>query len=145
MEQVSIGYFRCLREYQQNIVIEAAPGSGKTFTLKELCNRTNEDTSCLFMAFNKSIAEELKTKLPYYVDCYTYHAMGLRTLRKNFRFRNQIDENKCFGICKKLFDDREMPYKERVKYYFALQELWDRVRTSLCKIDEKYLYSLYGM
>lgn len=111
--------------------------SGKTHTLKELCNRTKEGTSCLFMAFNKSIAEELKTKLPYYVDCYTYHAMGLRTLRKNFRFRNQIDENKCFGICKKLFDDRVMPYKERVRYYFALQELWGRVRTSLCEINKE--------
>lgn len=132
-----LAIFDAYENTNKNIVVEAAPGSGKTFTLKELCNRTKEGTSCLFMAFNKSIAEELKTKLPYYVDCYTYHAMGLRTLMKNFRFKGQVDENKCFGICKKLFDDRVMPYKEKVRYYFALQKLWGRVRTSLCEINKE--------
>lgn len=132
-----LAIFDAYENTNKNIVIEATAGSSKTTCLKEICNRTNEDTTCLFMAFNKSIAEELKTKLPYFVDCYTYHAMGLRTLRRNFRFKHQIDENKCFSICKKLFDDRAMPYKERAKYYFALQELWGRVRTSLCEINKE--------
>lgn len=116
--------------------------SGKTHTLKELCNRTKEGTSCLFMAFNKSIAEELKTKLPTTVKCNTFHSMGLRTLMKNFRFRMQLEENKCFSLCMELFDFRKKGYKEKMRYYFALQELWEKIRLSLCEINERNVSAL---
>lgn len=116
--------------------------SGKTHTLKELCNRTKEGTSCLFMAFNKSIAEELKTKLPTTVECNTFHSMGLRTLMKNFRFRIQLEENKCFSLCMELFDFRKKEYKEKMRYYFALQELWEKIRLSLCEINERNVSAL---
>lgn len=116
--------------------------SGKTHTLKELCNRTKEGTSCLFMAFNKSIAEELKTKLPTTVECNTFHSMGLRTLMKNFRFRMQLEENKCFSLCMELFDFRKKEYKEKTRYYFALQELWEKIRLSLCEINERNVSAL---
>lgn len=116
--------------------------SGKTHTLKELCNRTKEGTSCLFMAFNKSIAEELKTKLPTTVECNTFHSMGLRTLMKNFRFRMQLEENKCFSLCMELFDFRKKEYKEKMRYYFALQELWEKIRLSLCEINERNVSAL---
>lgn len=116
--------------------------SGKTHTLKELCNRTEEGTSCLFMAFNKSIAEELKTKLPITVECNTFHSMGLRTLMKNFRFRMQLEENKCFSLCMELFDFRKKEYKEKMRYCFALQELWEKIRLSLCEINERNVSAL---
>lgn len=116
--------------------------SGKTHTLKELCNRTKEGTSCLFMTFNKSIAEELKTKLPTTVECNTFHSMGLRTLMKNFRFRMQLEENKCFSLCMELFDFRKKEYKEKMRYYFALQELWEKIRLSLCEINERNVSAL---
>lgn len=116
--------------------------SGKTQTLTELCNRTKEGTSCLFMAFNKSIAEELKTKLPTTVECNTFHSMGLRTLMKNFRFRMQLEENKCFSLCMELFDFRKKEYKEKMRYYFALQELWEKIRLSLCEINERNVSAL---
>lgn len=116
--------------------------SGKTHTLKELCNRTKEGTSCLFMAFNKSIAEELKTKLPTTVECNTFHSMGLRTLMKNFRFRTQLEKNKCFSLCMELFDFRKKEYEEKMRYYFALQELWEKIRLSLCEINERNVSAL---
>ncbi len=116
--------------------------SGKTATLKELCNRTPIGTSCLFMAFNKSIAEELKTKLPTTVECNTFHSMGLRTLMKNFRFRMQLEENKCFSLCMELFDFRKKEYKEKMRYYFSLQTLWEKIRLSLCEINEENVSAL---
>lgn len=116
--------------------------SGKTATLKELCNRTPVGTSCLFMAFNKSIAEELKTKLPTTVECNTFHSMGLRTLMKNFRFRMQLEENKCFSLCMELFDFRKKEYKEKMRYYFSLQTLWEKIRLSLCEINEENVSAL---
>lgn len=137
-----LAIFDAYENTNKNIVVEAAPGSGKTFTLKELCNRTKEGTSCLFMAFNKSIAEELKTKLPTTVECNTFHSMGLRTLMKNFRFRMQLEENKCFSLCMELFDFRKKEYKEKMRYYFALQELWEKIRLSLCEINEENISAL---
>lgn len=116
--------------------------SGKTATLKELCNRTPVGTSCLFMAFNKSIAEELKTKLPTTVECNTFHSMGLRTLMKNFRFRMQLEKNKCFSLCMELFDFRKKEYKEKMRYYFSLQTLWEKIRLSLCEINEENVSAL---
>jgi superfamily II DNA or RNA helicase len=64
-----LAIFDAYENTNKNIVIDATAGAGKSLTLKELCNRTPENKSCLFMAFNKSIAEELRSKLPYYVDC----------------------------------------------------------------------------
>lgn len=137
-----LAIFDAYENTNKNIVVEAAPGSGKTFTLKELCNRTPAGTSCLFMAFNKSIAEELKTKLPTTIECNTFHSMGLRTLMKNFRFRMQLEENKCFSLCMELFDFRKKEYKEKMRYYFALQELWEKIRLSLCEINERNVSAL---
>lgn len=137
-----LAIFDAYENTNKNIVIEATAGSGKTFTLKELCNRTPAGTSCLFMAFNKSIAEELKTKLPTTVECNTFHSMGLRTLMKNFRFRMQLEENKCFSLCMELFDFRKKEYKEKMRYYFALQELWEKIRLSLCEINEENISAL---
>lgn len=132
-----LAIFDAYENTNKNIVIDATAGSGKTRTLKELCNRTPENKSCLFMAFNKSIAEELRSKLPYYVDCYTFHALGLRTMMKNFRFKAKVNDGKCFKLCTKLFQYKKMEFKERMKYFFALQTLWEQVRLSLCKINKE--------
>lgn len=129
--------FDAYENTNKNIVIDATAGSSKTTVLKELCNRTPENKSCLFMAFNKSIAEELRSKLPYYVDCYTFHALGLRTMMKNFRFKAKVNDGKCFSLCTKLFQYKKMEFKERMKYFFALQTLWEQTRLSLCKINEE--------
>lgn len=132
-----LAIFDAYENTNKNIVIDATAGSGKSRTLKELCNRTPENKSCLFMAFNKSIAEELRSKFPYYVDCYTFHALGLRTMMKNFQFKAKVNDGKCFSLCTKLFQYKKMEFKERVKYFFALQTLWKQVRLSLCKINEE--------
>lgn len=132
-----LAIFDAYENTNKNIVIDATAGSGKSRTLKELCNRTPENKSCLFMAFNKSIAEELRSKLPYYVDCYTFHALGLRTMMKNFRFKAKVNDGKCFKLCTKLFQYKKMEFKERMKYFFALQTLWEQTRLSLCKINEE--------
>lgn len=132
-----LAIFDAYENTNKNIVIDATAGAGKSLTLKELCNRTPENKSCLFMAFNKSIAEELRSKLPYYVDCYTFHALGLRTMMKNFRFKAKVNDGKCFKLCTKLFQYKKMEFKERMKYFFALQTLWEQIRLSLCKINEE--------
>ncbi|OLD63510.1 MAG: hypothetical protein AUF65_02095 [Chloroflexi bacterium 13_1_20CM_50_12] len=70
------------------IVISAAPGSGKTTTIKELVPYLPLDASVLMLAFNKDAAEQLKKKIGALqkerkipvVDCKTIHSLGATTL-----------------------------------------------------------------
>lgn len=122
----------------KNIQVCAGPGAGKSFILKELAKRTPKGRKVLFMAFNKSIAEELKEKLPETTECSTYHSKGLRLLLKNFNFKPNIDENKCFKMIMKHFnlidisEDRKMQFV----YAFNLQTIWDQLRTKLTPTEE---------
>lgn len=81
-------------EYERtrnNIMISATAGAGKSATIIECCRRTSPTKKVLFMAFNKSIAEELKTKVPDRIDVSTFHSKGLRTLYSNFKFQLKIN------------------------------------------------------
>lgn len=117
---------------RKNIVIEAGPGSGKTFCLVECCKRTPSYKRVLFMSFNKSIADELKEKLPPQCTIGTFHSMGLRILYKNFSFKMKLDENKTFKIgFKNLKFDDHFPQKQKMRYLMELQEIWNQVRINL--------------
>jgi len=91
-----------------NVVVQARAGSGKTFTLvegvkrvkgrktpgikgsvqqeavwKEMVKGTAPRTIC-FVAFNKSIAEELGRKLPQGCQAMTLHSMGFSAVKKAY-------------------------------------------------------------
>lgn len=124
-------------EYERtrnNIMISATAGAGKSSTIVECCKRTPFAKKVLFMAFNKSIAEELKTKVPDRIDVSTFHSKGLRILFSNFKFQLKINENKCFQLCKEIlkFDkEDEVPFNQQTRYIFSLQEIWNQIRINL--------------
>jgi len=63
-------------------VINAAAGSGKTTTSVEAASRLDSSKKVLFLAFNKSIVDELKMRLTSpNILCSTLHGYGLRCLR----------------------------------------------------------------
>ena len=65
-----------------NTVVNAVAGSGKTTTIVAGLKYVPKGLSTLFVAFNKSIADELKTRAPYGVDVSTLHSYGLRCVSK---------------------------------------------------------------
>ena len=67
---------------QGNAFIEAVAGAGKTTTLIAISQLVKKST--LFCAFNKNIADQLKSKLNNSIDCRTIHSLGLRCLREFF-------------------------------------------------------------
>lgn len=105
--------------------------SGKTTTIVECCRRTPITKRSLFMAFNKSIAEELRSRLPERVEVNTFHAKGLKVLFYNFSFTMKLNENKCFALAKKILDLKELPYKQQMRYLFELQDIWNVIRMNL--------------
>lgn len=59
--------------------ITAFAGTGKTATLKLLAN--SNTARGLYLAFNKAIADEAKTKFPDHVACSTTHSLAWRALQ----------------------------------------------------------------
>lgn len=79
-----------------NAVISALAGSGKTFTLVNSMKLIPKKEKCLFIAFNKSIVEELTEKLKDRPNCIirTVHSLGLSFLQNNFDEHIDVDEYK---------------------------------------------------
>lgn len=89
-----------LSQYQQNfineiqnpdganvIVVDAKAGSGKTFTLCEGAKHMKGST--VFLAFNKAIAEELKTRG---LNAMTIHSLGMKAYPKAKQLWQQHQE-----------------------------------------------------
>ena len=67
----------------RNLLVDAKAGSGKTSTLLLIANKVyNQNKKCTFLAFNKSIVDELSKKLQN-TDCMikTIHSLGLSFIR----------------------------------------------------------------
>lgn len=81
--------FTALRERRGNLCVRAVAGSGKTTTIVQALRvipQRDPDRfttySTLFLAFNKTIAEALRSKCPSHVQCSTFHALALRALKR---------------------------------------------------------------
>lgn len=67
----------------QSLKISAFAGTGKTSTLTALAKSTSK--SGLYLAFNKSIADDARAKFPKSVDSRTTHSLALRAVPDTFR------------------------------------------------------------
>ena len=86
--------FAAIKNGNSNIIVNAVAGSGKTFTIVTACKQLGLNSKDVkFLAFNKSIADELKMKLNGYADVSTLHAFGFSILKRLFRNIN-VDANK---------------------------------------------------
>ncbi len=101
--------FNFVENERGSAVVIAVAGSGKTTTIVEAANRIDPSKYCSFVAFNKSIAEELKTRLPKHVKSMTLNAMGfsawMRHLGNNKRV--ELDANKSRNIVRALLSEEE--------------------------------------
>ena len=120
-----------------NLAIEAGPGSGKTFMLLQLAKTVKMSDSAIFLAFNKSIAEELSKKLPFYMKAMTLHSLGMRTLLRTYGFSMTVKEDKTFLVCKKYFDqfkfygEHGKDFKKKMAYIFSLAKVYDLYRFNM--------------
>ena len=76
--------FTFIKKRPENILIEAYAGAGKTTTIVEAIKLLPKDKNIMFLAFNKHIQEELKTKLPEHVRCYT-SLMNLKSINSSIK------------------------------------------------------------
>ena len=85
--QRQLDIFSIWQNRNSNILINAVAGSGKTTTLLQLLELCKYKT--LFLAFNKSIQEEIQQKIESrglkQGKAMTLHSLGLMAIRENCR------------------------------------------------------------
>jgi DNA helicase II / ATP-dependent DNA helicase PcrA len=99
--------FDAILNTNNNIVVRAVAGSGKTTTLKGAMNSVAQwaikhnknisDVTVVFVAFNKRIADALKDVLPKWVKVQTLHSFGLSAIRNAFP-KIKVEKNKLYEI-----------------------------------------------
>lgn len=95
-----IAIFNAIANTTSNIAINAVAGSGKTTTIVEACKRLHlSEKDVKFLAFNKSIADELAIKLKGLADVSTLHKFGFSILRKVFK-GIKVDDRKWTSYLK---------------------------------------------
>ena len=79
-----------------NAVISAKAGSGKSSTCVAAIKLIKPKNKVMFLAFNKSVAEELSLKLNDFpnVEVRTSHSLGFAIIRKNVEGDVELDEFK---------------------------------------------------
>ena len=79
-----------------NAIIQARSGSGKTTTAVASMKLIPKTEKCLFIAFNKSIADELNERLKTRQNCTsrTTHSLGYLMVKRNLGSNITLDEYK---------------------------------------------------
>lgn len=106
-------FFKAVKTTIRNLMLLAVAGSGKTTTIVkalEFCVGR-----WVFLAFNKAIQEELRTRVPSHVEVKTLHAFGMGILFRNLKVKPQIEQNKMGFIAAKVLGDKRHPLNTVVK------------------------------
>lgn len=128
-----------------NIIIRACAGSGKTTTIVDLTNYIKPGQFAIFLAFNKTIATELRAKIPQRIDVKTLHANGYNELRFKYgrlpdvRQDTFLDEGKMGKIIMRMIDTWGTWEDEadRASYAGRVEKIVDVMRFSLAtRTDE---------
>ena len=87
--------FEFVENSKDSAVINAVAGSGKSTTIVEASKIAIKHGSVLFLAFNKSIAQELAVKMEGTgVECKTLHSHGFRAIQKKLGYKCRLDDKK---------------------------------------------------
>ncbi len=130
----------------KNIVISATAGSGKSTTLIEAAKLVDPKKEILFTAFNRSIVQELSTKLPSHINCSTLHSLGMRAIMSHFRTQLRINEFKSFQfieeIIKEKFKFKDGDKKAILQYKFAMRDAINLARMTMSDLNYESLFNL---
>jgi DNA helicase II / ATP-dependent DNA helicase PcrA len=96
--------FRDIARATDHTVVIARAGSGKTSTIVEGFKYLPRGKKTLMVAFNKSIADELKQRAPSYVDVMTLHSLGFRAIKQSFG-NVVLDNDKCRTLTATVIGD----------------------------------------
>jgi len=137
--------FTFIKKRHENILIKAYAGTGKTSTIVEAVNLLPQDKSITFLAFNKHIQEELKTKLNEGIRCYTTYGLGTGAIKRKYGDSIQFDEFKADKIIQKKAKlwglEDEFDDEEAINFYLnSIKKLCNLCRLTLTNKPEYIPY-----
>ncbi len=129
-------FFLFVKKRTENLLLKAFAGAGKTTTIVEAAKLLPKDKSIMFLAFNKHIQEEFKSKLPEYVRCYTTYGLGTSAIKRKYGDKIQFDEFKVDKIIQKkakTWDlQTEFDSEDKISFYLSnIKKMTDLCRLSL--------------
>lgn len=104
---------------KDSILISALAGAAKTSTLEMICQALPVQP-ILCLAFNKRIAEEMKTRLPSHVTVKTMNALGHGIWAAACARRLTVDTRKSYMLLKSKVD--ALPRPQRMEAYDTFSE-----------------------
>lgn len=132
--------YTTFRNTNCNITISAVAGSGKTTTLLDLLQFVPESKKTIFLAFNNSVVDELRTRNKNeHVQIMTIHSCGLRAIRNRY---GNVKVNPDKAIAKVGLFMKKHPekiQKNRIGYYYYIvPKIVDLMRCNLvdCNVED---------
>lgn len=128
-----------------NININASAGSAKTTTIVEAATRYSKKfpyKSILFNAFNNSIVEELKKRLPDSITCSTIHSLGMQSLIKHYKTSMKVNDYKSFVFADKVIEGMRFKRNQKDVYKYTLMEIVNLMRMTLVDVEESAIEEL---
>jgi superfamily I DNA/RNA helicase len=128
-----LAIFNAVLNTFKNIAISATAGSGKSTVLVEISRLLPVSSQSIFLAFNKSIVNELKERLPKKFEVSTLHSIGLDIIRRNFGSGIKVNQGKVFFAAQKMISAKSeiTNHKERNSRIFFAQKGYDFLRTTM--------------
>ena len=131
-----------------NLFINASAGSGKTTVLKSLAGLTPPTKKIIFLAFNKSVQEELRSKLPLHVDVSTLHAKAYGVLWSNVKMNVKLNELKNFIYCRQVIKRKFKDKKAENGYFFEVSSIINFMKIKNLEINKENIKKIcenYGL
>lgn len=128
------------RKPAQGALVRAVAGSGKTTTVVAASKLIPQSLRVCFLAFNRNIADELKDRLPSYVDAKTLNSLGWGICKRyadgvagqKISFNDFNDPRKVWNIVRREYDrKRVQQYGRDVVYLVNLAKTYGIVPATL--------------
>lgn len=114
-----------------NLLISACAGGAKTTTLIECARAIGPGRRLVFLAFNKDIATELSSRVPYFVQASTFHSFCYDALGAFLGRKPRVDSNRCRWLLKEMVPN----WKDRKEVEDTVLGLVSRVKASASTSD----------
>lgn len=136
----------------KNLFISAGAGCGKTTTIVDNYKKINTGMLDIgFLAFNKSIADELKTKG---VDACTFHSLGLRLIKKA-NPKVQVENRKIYWLIEQTYGNSitkdQKAYINRVisliknTLIFDIDQLIEEYSLDMERVDDEMVMKIFNL
>lgn len=112
-----------------SLMVKAVAGSGKTTTIVAIAHLIPTYINAIFLAFNKSIADELKARLPGHVDAKTLNSLGWGICKRyaeavsghRIEFKDFTNQYKVNQLMRKMYDwDDNKAYGADVRWLVGM-------------------------